>query len=96
MMEKDAWFKAGPLRNGIPEILRVGSSEASTHLPERHLTVPRGPGVGCRIPTISTPDWSLGPSSAHPLSPTFTPREGADLEGSHKEEKETERARLGG
>lgn len=87
MMEKDAWFKAGALRNGIAEILGVGSSEASTHLPDLHLTELKGSGVGYRMPIIKTPECSLGPGSAHLLSPTFTPLEGADLEGSNKKKK---------
>lgn len=49
-----------------------------------------------RMPIIKAPDSSLGPKSAHLLSPTFTPLEGADPEGSNKEKHTTERARLGG
>lgn len=42
---------------------------ASAHLPELHLTVLRGPGVGYRMCIIKAPDSSLSPSSAHLLSP---------------------------
>lgn len=75
----------------------VGSSEASTHpSPRAPPDCAEGTRSGVQDAYNQDPRLLPGPQLCSPTIPTFTPLEGADLEGSNKEKNQTERARLGG